>query len=831
MYQAARLTTAAPSIDGILDEACWASGEWSGDFVQREPYEGRPPSFPTALKIVYDDRNVYVAIRATDPDVARQPRLLGRRDEFTGDMVGVAFDSYFNRQTGFEFDVTSGGSKIDLILRNDGSVDLGWNPVWDVEVAIDEAGWTAEFRIPLSQLRYSRAREQVWGLHSWRWLRREAEESNWNLIPMDHGGFVHAFGELRGIRDLPPSRRIELLPYAVVKHQRREREAGNPYRDGGDTGVDGGLDAKVGLGSDFTLDLTVNPDFGQVEADPSQINLGTFETFFPERRPFFVEGQDIFTFELGNDLPFYSRRIGDAPSLQPTGPGFVKMPESTRILTAEKITGRTAGGFSLGVLHSLADRMEAQLVSAETGEEQRLLAEPRTNYVVLRGQNDFDRGNTLVGGLLTAVRREGGADELGLLTRQAVVGGGDVLHYWSDRTYFVEGQWLASRVEGSPNAITALMTNPVHNYQRPDAAHVQVDPEAETLQGHAGTVRGGKAKGRWRYEGEATWRSPGVEFNDVGYLRQADFLRTGAEVSYYNAEAGARLRRREVALEYAGTYDFDGELLRRELELDVEVAGLAGWYLRGELGLETGRLDPRVLRGGPALRLSPRVPLWVYAESDNTRPLQGTFATGFSVTPDTGANAYWAEPGLRWRVGDRLRIDAGFEYERNRPSHQYVGQAEGLSGTEYVVGRMDQTTLMTEFRVQAMLTPKLELTYYGAPFASVGRFDRFSRVAWPRAGDPDERYELLNVERTPGGYQAAQGFGFEDPDFSWREFKSNLVLRWEFRPGSTLYCVWSQHRTNDERLGAFAGLREYRELFRSHPDNTFLVKVSYWFSI
>ncbi|ACB75695.1 DUF5916 domain-containing protein [Opitutus terrae] len=836
VYHAVALSGAAPAIDGKLDDACWQQGEWAGEYRQREPFEGATPSLPTELKILYDHRNVYVAIRAHDPEITQQPRLLGQRDEFSGDMVGVAFDSYLTRRTSFEFDVTSGGSKIDLVLRNDGSVDTSWDAIWDVKVAVTPEGWSAEYRIPLSQLRYSKAGEQVWGLHSWRWIRRKQEESNWQLIPMDNGGVVHAFGELRGIRNLPPSRRIELLPYLVAKSESLAKEVGNPYRAKDETSLEAGLDAKLGLGSDFTLDLTLNPDFGQVEADPSEINLSTVETFFPEKRPFFIEGKAMFDYGIDSDLPFYSRRIGDGPSLATDDlPGYVKMPARNPILSAEKITGRTAGGFSLGLLHALTGRTEARITELGSG-ERRVVAEPRANYVVVRGQNDFAGGDTIVGGIFTATIRDGSDEELALLARQAVTAGADVTHYWNQRTYFVEARALATQLEGSPAALAELQQNLVHNYQRPDAAHIEFDPEAQELTGHAGRVRAGKSSnGHWRYNGGVSWRSPGVDFNDLGYLATADFAEYAAQLQYYSAEPGRWLRRRDVRLRPSITKNFDGETLEHELTLTTEWAGMRGWYVWAETEVEAARLDTRVLRGGPALRRPNRFPFWIYAESDGARKTQFKMSAGGAKLAGEGSSYYEFEPGIVRRFGDRVRADVKIGFSESRQERQYAGQTDTPAGTRYVMGRMDQKSLWAQLRLQANFSPTLSLTYFAGPYASTGRFDRFSVVARPRAADNDDRFEWLDTTRADAdGYTArwrTETFRFDDPDFDWRELNSNLVLKWEFRPGSTLYAVWSQHRGDDRDLGTFTYADEYRRLLETHPDNTFLVKMSYWFSI
>jgi hypothetical protein len=834
VYQTHRLVGDAPKIDGALNDACWLQGEWAGEFVQREPFEGAAPTAQTEIKILYDHRNIYVAIRAHDPEFAHQPRILGQRDEFSGDMVGIAFDSYHNRLTAFEFDVNSAGSKIDLILRNDGNVDLDWNVVWDVKVATSPTGWTAEYRIPLSQLRYSGAGNQVWGLHSWRWIRRKQEESNWQLIPMDNRGVVRSFGELQGIRDLPPSRRIELLPYAVAKYESLAAEKGNPYRGRDRTKLEGGLDAKIGFTSDFTLDLTVNPDFGQVEADPSEINLSTVETFFTEKRPFFIEGKAMFEYGLDDDMPFYSRRIGSAPSLIPAGPGFVQIPANTRIVTAEKITGRNTHGFSLGVLHAMTDRVEARVTEAEQ-EEYRTLAEPKTNYLVARAQDEFSGGDTVVGGIFTATQRSGSNQELATLPRQALTAGFDAIHYWKQRAFFVEARGLATQVKGTPEAITDLMKSFVHNYQRPDADYMEVDPAAESLSGNAGRVGLGKAAdGHWRYFGRVSWRSPGVDFNDLGYLANADFVQQSAQLQYFDATPGPVLRRQDFRLKQTSTYNYGGDTLQHALGLNTQLAGIRNWYLNVDTRVETNRLDSRILRGGPALRRPTRLPTWIYYESDDSRSTQFKASGSYSVTPEDGSNYFEIEPGISQRVGDRLRFDLKIGYSHNRQQSQYAGEVTSSGVPRYLVGAMDQRSLFSQLRMQVNFSPNLTLTYFAGPYVSKGAFDRFKVVTRPRAAQLNDRFASMTYASSEGRYEgnvAGDRFKFDNPDFTWRELKANLVLRWEFRAGSALYCVWSQHRSDTRELGVFSGGDEYGRLLDVRPDNTFLVKMSYWFSI
>ncbi|MFQ5633227.1 MAG: DUF5916 domain-containing protein, partial [bacterium] len=399
VYYAKRINPHPPVIDGISNDVVWQKVEWSGDFLQREPYEGKDPSQKTAFKILYDDKNLYVVVRAYDTEPDKIVRRVTRRDGFDGDWVEINIDSYFDHRTAFSFTLTAAGVKGDEAISNDGdNWDSNWDPIWYGKTTVDEEGWTAEMRIPFSQLRFANTEEQVWGLQVQRRFFRKEERSVWQMIPQKTGGWVSYFGELRGIKGIQPPRRIELLPYSVSDINRFQKEEGNPFLDGQTSRFSGGLDAKVGVTTDLTLDVTVNPDFGQVEADPSEINLSAFETFFEEKRPFFIEGQNILDFRLmggdggfANDRLFYTRRIGRAPRYSPAikKGEFLDVPESSSIATALKLTGKTSGGLSIGILDAVTD--EENAVIDFNGERREESVEPRTNYFVGRVQKDFDK--------------------------------------------------------------------------------------------------------------------------------------------------------------------------------------------------------------------------------------------------------------------------------------------------------------------------------------------------------------------------------------------------------------------------------------------------------
>lgn len=833
-YQATRLTGAPPIIDGHLNDACWQSlGTWTGDFVQREPREGAKASLPTELKVLYDDTTIYVAIRAHDPDIASRPRTMGGRDEFTGEMVGINFDSYHDRRFGFEFDVTSGGSKIDLLLRDDGSIDLSWNAVWDVKTAIEREAWTAEFRIPLSQLRYLSGTELTWGMHSWRWLARQQEESDWNLIPMDNHGWVHSFGELRGLNDLPAPQRLELAPYVIVKTHRYAAESGNPFRTGQDTHIDGGLDFKYGLGSNFTLDATVNPDFSQVDADPSEINLTTVETFRSEHRPFFLEGKDAFAFSLDDDGVFYSRRIGDAPHLDVSAGAMHDVPEVNRIIGSAKLTGTTRSGLTLGLLHAVVDRTTMRVVDA--GGERRVTAEPGTNDSVVRLRQDLAEGNTRVGAVFSSRLRRGSDEELQTLPRRSFTYGADAMQYFSGRNYLVEARALGTTMSGSPESIMALTESAGHNYQRTDADYLETDPLANRLTGNAGYFRAGRIAGTWRGQGSVSWRSPGADFNDLGYMQSADFITPGGQIQYYDASAGSLLRRRDLRLKFAQPQNYGGEVLSRKVKLETEFATISGAYLSVVGSVETALLDTHVLRGGPALRLANRYPLYCYFETSGGRPLQFKFTGEASTSDEPGALTLRSAPGVEWKASDRFKAGFAVDYSRNRQPTEYAGVATGGTSPVYIMGRLDQQILAGTCKMNVNFTPAVSLSYYGGPFVTTGHYDQFKTVAHPRAATTADRYDLLSLQSAgPDRHEAdyhGDHLGWRDPDFNWREFKSNLVLRWEYRPGSSLYCVWSQYRSDAADIGGFSAAPQYERLFSAHPDNTLLIKFSYWFSI
>jgi hypothetical protein len=841
IYNATRLLLKPPVIDGRLDDEAWQKqGEWSGNYTQQMPVEGAPPTEQTELKILYDDKYLYYAIRAYD-DPAKIHYYPGRRDDFgeyAVDVVGICFDSYNDKRTGFEFDLTASGGKIDLVLGNgETEWDTTWDAVWDGKVAHDERGWTAEARIPLSQLRYGQQKEQVWGMHAWRWLTRNMEESQWQLIPRQNTGRMYQLGELHGIRDLPPSRHIELLPHVVGE------AASGPSFPGEGTDASGslGLDAKVGLTTNFTLDATVNPDFGQVEADPSVLNLAAYETFYEEKRPFFLEGRKILTFGIEDqDQLFYSRRIGQPPSLQiPPGPGEeVRSPEATTILGALKVSGKTNDGLSVAALQSFTQKERAEVASPSGTSNP--VVEPFGSYTAARVQKDWNKGNTILGGMVTSTHRWISDPALEFLPTQAWSGGLDFVRYFNDRFWVLEARGIASRVEGDRQAILALQTDPVHYYQRPDATHLHVDEDATSLSGHGGSVLfGTSGKGRFRATSHFHWYSPGLELNDVGYLRQADVKANQVFLGWAESKPKGIFRQYSFQGSRGDHWDFSGLHTNAVTAAEANATFQSKWGVTGQVAYNQ-LVDTRALFGGPALRSSDFWTAELKVSTDNSRRLALSLRgeREWSLEGDSVGNEVALQASFR--PSGRVTFSAYGELLRLHDDLQYVGTEETTAGTRWLLGRNNEHLWNLTFRINLAITPDLTVTYYGSPFIASSQFtdirkatDTLSPVyenRFHRFGPDEIAYSGAGNEYLIHEADGGPLYTLPNPDFAVRQFRSNLVLRWEYKPGSALYVVWQQGRNGREPHWNDSFHQNWNALWRTPADNVFLVKLSYWFS-
>lgn len=839
-YNTIRLTTEKPVIDGKLNDVCWKTGEWTGDYTQFLPDEGAKPTFPTEVKILYDDRNIYVAMRAYDKEPEKIQRYAGMRDEFVGDMMGINFDSYHDHRTGFEFNVTAYGQKIDLVLTNPMIWDVNWNSVWKGKVGLEDSAWVAEMEIPLSQLRYSKENEQLWGLHIWRWIGRLQEESDWEKQTLTGPGVLYNFGELHGINSLKKSARLEIMPYALGKLNTYVKEPGNPFAEKGrDLSGNLGLDAKIGLTSNFTLDVTVNPDFGQVESDPSVMNLTAFETFYEEKRPFFLEGKTIFNYDFDDLNLFYSRRIGHSPSLtaSPDEGMYIKSPENTTILDAVKLSGKTADGLSLGVIQSLTAPEYARLDDGE-GNKDKETVEPFTNYMVTRIQKDYNQGTTTLGGMLTSTNRFIRDSNLEFLSRNAYTGGLDLLHQWKDKKYFIDIRLVGSYVNGSVNAISLLQESSARYYQRPGAGYLKYDTTRTHLEGYGGKIRIGRGSGLWRYNASVSWLSPGLELNDLGFMQSADEIRQESNLSYFVNQPVSIFRTYTVNLEQFNNWNFNGDYLGSGAHFSFAADFKNMWGFQTNLIGHTPQLDSRILRGGPDMILPGSFMTFGYLKTDNAKRIAAELRYNYSWTGQQSANHYELEPGIIIRPVNSLKIGIAASFARNHDELQYVNYKNLPAGYRHIMGTIDQQTLGFAFRIDYSVTPEFSVQYYGSPFISKGEYAEFKYISDPENSDYNKRFALYpNPAIIASEYQLDENndgltdYTLINPDFNFHQFRSNLVAKWEYRPGSFLYFVWSSERTGNTDE-AYASMGEsFRQLWKVFPGNIFLIKFNYWFSL
>ncbi len=839
-YTTQRLTTPKPEIDGKLNDECWKTGTWAGEFIQWVPVEGGKPSLPTEVNILYDDKNIYVAIRSFENELDKIQKYAGVRDEFTGDIVGVNFDSYHDHRTGFEFDLTAYGQQIDLVLFNPNNIDMSWNPVWKGKVGMEDSAWVAEMEIPLSQLRYSNVDEQVWGLHIWRWIGRLQEESDWERQTFSNAGVLYNFGELYGIKGLKKSSRLEIMPYALGQLDTYEKDANNPFsKDGKTWRGKVGLDAKIGLSSNFTLDLTVNPDFGQVESDPSVMNLSAFETFYEEKRPFFLEGKTIFNYDFDNLSLFYSRRIGHTPSYSVSSDDspYSEAPENTTILDAVKLSGKTADGLSVGLIQSLTANEYAKIDDGE-GNGGKIAVEPMTNYTIARIQKDYNQGATTFGGMITSTNRFIRDENLDFLSRNAYTGGLDLLHQWKDKKYFIDARMVGSYVKGSTESMMVLQESSARYYQRPGAEYLDYDTTRTQLGGYGGKLKIGKGSGLWRYNTGVRWISPGLELNDLGYMQISDEINQESNISYFVIQPVSIFRTYTVNLQQNNSWNYKGSYLGSHQHLSFNADFTNMWGFQINLIGNTQKLDTRLLRGGPDMLTPPMFLLFGGINSDRSKRISTTLQYQYEVKADQSGWNYTFEPGISVRPLNTLKIAISASYAENHDQLQYVETKNLSDGNRYILGTIDQNTLALTFRIDYSITPELSIQYYGSPFISKGKYKEFKNVTDPMNSEYDNRFSLYpDPELIDGYYQLDENgdhipdFTLENPDFNFHEFRSNLVAKWQCMPGSFLYFVWSSERTGyDQNADATFG-ESYKQLWGVFPGNIFLVKFNYWFSL
>ncbi len=835
-------------LDGLLNESVWDQVEWGGDFIGREPEYKVAPTEKTQFKILYDAKYLYVGVRAFDSEPSKIVRRMSRRDGFDGDWVEINIDSYHDKRTAFSFTASVSGVKGDEYISNNGNDwDSTWDPIWYLRTSLDDKGWIAEIKIPLSQLRFANKENHTWGLQFTRRIFRKEERSTWQPINPTDPGWVHLFGELNGINGIKPQKQLEIQPYVVASMQKFPREDGNPFKETGrkrDANV--GLDAKIGITSDVTLDLTVNPDFGQVEADPSQVNLSAFRLFFREQRSFFLEGNNILTFPTSGDQHnlFYSRRIGGRPNGEVDTDRdeveYVDALNQTRILGAAKLTGKNANGFSWGVLESFTNREKVD-VAYSNGSIGSEIVEPYTNFFVARVQQDLREGKTVFGAIFSNVNRFNNRGNGLELTHDNVQSGGiDINHFFKNRKYGFTFKYMFSHVHGTQGAIYETQTASERFFQRPDNYHKTLDSTRTSLIGTAGTFSFGKKSGNWRWQAGSNYKAPEFELNDIGFLSQTDNLNNWVWSQYQVTKPTKLFRSQRYNFYHEQNLDFGSVRTQVGTALNMNVQFRNLWQFGQGMFWESLSISNADLRGGSSIRYPAGLNYWYRVGTNEQKKVTVSFNNWFfwgdeNYTKNTGINL-----ALTLQPADALRISMRPSIRLRRNDLQYISN-ESFGKTErYILGQVEQKTYSISMRANYNVTPNFTVEFWGQPFIAKGTYSQFKYVLEPNAENYRDRFRNymdseIRFDEEDNVYQVSETGGansdyeFDNPDFNLVQFRSNFVVRWEYIPGSILFLVWSNNGSlSDHSLdGRFRNLRS--ELFDLKGANTFLIKYAYRF--
>ncbi len=863
----------AIAIDGRLDEAAWKAATPITSFRQSRPAEGSEPAVRTEVRILYDDGALYIGARMYDTLGARGIRApLARRDQLldgngnngsfnslTTDKLVIVLDPYHNHLDQARFEVNPAGVRGDQF-----NGDPSWDPIWEAASHVDSLGWTAEMRIPYSQLRFSRDSSQLWGMQILRYTDRLNEQDMWSFWRRNEAGGPAYFGQLAGLTIPAQPRELELLPYAVSRGQFKYAAPRDPYHSKSDMKLAVGGDLKYLLTSSLTLDATFNPDFGQVEVDPASLNLSAFETFYDEKRPFFVAGRSAFSFGGMNCIfcsntsglsAFYSRRIGRLPQLN----GHVNdlaeyadTPENTTILGAAKITGRTSGGYTVGVLDAVTNRQNARYVTALGAPQQSQQVEPLTNYFVGRVKKDLRNGATTVGGIVTSTARR--LDDTTLTNRlrsHAEAAGFDFSHQWHQRTFSWMGSLLTSNVGGDQAAIARTERSSAHYFQRPDRRvtgdglfGARYDTTATSLRGYGFYTRLAKDNGDWLWETAQNWRSPGFEVNDLAYLDRADYKWMNVNVARQWTTPGRGYRSIFTSMGGQQQFNYDGNRTDRQAQAYYSMEFPNYWNLRS-FAINRGTVDDdRLTRGGPVVKRTGfrfgHVELSTDARQRAVFDLSLEAARGID-----GANtrSFNVQPGVAFKPTTNVFVSLSPSYNADEDAAQYVTTiadptATAFYGHRYVFGFIKTRTVSLDTRVNWTFTPNVTLQLFAQPFIASGAYSSFREFSAPRTvkklvygqdvGSISYAPATSTYTIDPDGPGPAAAFHVANPDFTYRSLRGNAVLRWEYRPGSTVFFVWTQERSGTDAVGTFDFNRARTDLFRDRPTNIFQIKVNYW---
>jgi hypothetical protein len=853
-------------LDAKLDDAAWQAARPITDFRQIDPEEGKPGSQRTEFRFLFDDDALYVGAKMYDTEGGKGviTRLVRRDDSFDSDFIELVIDGYHDHLSRAFFDLNPSGSKNDYIGIGTSCCDASWDPVWEAATHIDADGWTAEIRIPFSQLRFSRDSVQTWGLQVRRFIKRREEQDQWSWWGKTEAGGPSRFGHLEGLRIPSASSHLEVLPYVVSKASSVGSTPGDPFDNHGRPTMRAGLDLKDRLTSNLTLDATVNPDFGQVEVDPAVLNLSAFETFFPEKRPFFVEGAQIFSFggvscnfcsNVEGMSSFYSRRVGRAPTgaaLATDPNAFADVPDATTILAAGKITGRTAKGFTVGLLNAVTGQANAR-VQTPTGDRGKQEVEPLANYFIGRLKRDFMNGNLVVGGVVSGVARKVDNDFAPRLAKHAEMYGNDVYYTWNDRMFSFRAQGALTNVSGDPREILLREQSSARYFQRPDRGagsggflSNRFDSSATELRGAGGYARVAKETGDWFGEMGLNTRTPGYETNDYAFQQRADYI-------WYNANIGRTWTKptswyRSIYTIAGGQTqtNYEGDRTQKQLHVYFSETTPQFWNVSTFYIHRPSTIDDRQLRGGPAIKVPTSHFIESYISTDSRHV----------ITANVDASYYWDDKGgvspsaylsASYRPMSNVSVSFGPSWNPSRNYAHYVtaisdSTARSFYGTRYVVSNLEQRTLGLDTRLNVTFAPTMTLQLYVQPFFASGKYYNFKEYISPRTTETavygtdrgtisaikDAGGMVTQYTIDPDGAGPAKAFTIDNPNFSQQSLRGNAVFRWEYRPGSVLYVAWTQSRFADSAFGDLDLQRDRSALFAARPDNIFLVKASWW---
>jgi hypothetical protein len=850
------------TLDGLLDEPAWQAAVPARDFRQSEPHEGEPATQRTVVRFLYDAHALYIGARMYDSEGAAGVRTrLARRDVIPdADFVEIIFDTFHDHLGRVEFLVNPSGVKEDSYGPNGSYLDRSWDAVWDVKTRIDSVGWTAEFRIPLSQLRYPRDSVETWGLQVWRGEARLNEVSMWAFWRLNESGGPARFGHLDNLRLARSPVRGEVLPYVVERSTNTPGvAAGDPFTRSRafDTRVGG--DFKYHVSSGLTLAGTINPDFGQVEVDPAVVNLSAFETYFPEKRPFFVEGAGLFDFGNFNCFScssvspiglFYPRRIGRAPQGAGNADaaadgGYAKVPDNTAILGAAKLTGDVGRGWTLAALDAATAREMAQ-VQDSTGHRFRLPVEPFTNYLVARISHNLP-GGSYVRAMATSVVRDIRDSTLRTqLNTHSEAGGVETELWWGKRNYQLMANATMSQVSGSPTDILGIQEASARYFQRPDRHNGRnglfsnrLDSTLTALRGYSFYTRLAKEGGDWLWEVQTDVVSPGFEANDVAFNTQSDRIFMGANALRQFTKPNRFARSMFFILGGQQIYDFSHDLLNRQLQAYAHFTFHNYWNVSAYGRLRSAAVSDNLARGGPALGVAPDWWGYVIVGSDSRR------AFSFDLIPHVGCGdgrcSWDLSLDATIHAASNVSVELSPTYGDDASRNQYVTAvsdptATAFYGRRYVFADLSQKTLSMTTRVDWTFTPTLTLQVFVQPLLASARYTVFKEYDAPRTrersvyGVDRGTISVTGGEYTvdPDGAGPAAPFTFSNPDFTLRSLRGSAVLRWEYLPGSTIYFVWTQTRSLSEPFGDLVLSRDVRGLTAEAPQNIFLVKFTYW---